>query len=72
VLRQQPRVEIRFGRGDAGVAQPLPRREDLGVDARDTAAARAELLLWYGVSVPRVAVAESVAGRRGGCARGGR
>ena len=46
VLRQQAGVEIRLGGRDAGVAQPLPRGRDLGVDAHETAVASLSFSDW--------------------------
>ena len=46
VLRKEPRVEIRLGPGNAGVAEPLPRRRDLHVDAHDTAVASLSFSDW--------------------------
>ena len=46
VLREQPCVEIRFGLGNAGVAEPLPRGRDLYMDAHETAVASLSFSDW--------------------------
>ena len=46
MLGEQPRVQIRLGRRNAGLAQPLPRRRDMGMNGHETAVASLSFSDW--------------------------